>query len=127
MPRPGDLRVAVSRALHLVRAVTLYLTIVFVLGFAMNSKLYCPRTIQRETKGTFRPSRNVPLGSFCISALGRPCSLPEDSSHGRGRELFDVVERISSHAPCASCVNPGAMHSTGCSRLSKTFRPGLLG
>ena len=91
-----------SHALHLVRAVTLYLTILSVLGFTTNSKLYRPRTIQRETKGTFRPSRNVPLGSHCIPELGRPCSLPEDSNHGRGRELFDLVERLSSHAPCAS-------------------------
>ena len=63
--------------LHLVEAVMLYLTILFVLGLTMNSELYCPRTIQRETKGTFRPSRNVPLGSVCISALGRPlCRIP---------------------------------------------------
>ena len=61
-----------SRVLHLVKAVMLYLTILFVLGFTMYSKLYRPRTIQRETKGTFRLSRNVPLGSGCISALGRP-------------------------------------------------------
>ena len=75
--------------MHLVRAVTLYLTIVFVLGFTMNSKLYRPRTIQRETKGTFRPSRNVPLGSHCISVLGRPLRrIPGTYSRdGEGSEL----------------------------------------
>ena len=78
-----------SHALHLVRAVTLYLTIIFVLGFTMNSKLYRPRSIQRETKGTFRPSRNVPLGSHCITALGRPL-LPDIRNlnrDGEGSEL----------------------------------------
>ena len=75
--RRGDLRVAVSPALHLVKATMLYLTILFVLGLTVDFAVYRPRTIQRETKGTFRPSRNVPLGSHCISALGRPlCRIP---------------------------------------------------
>ena len=83
-------------------------TIVFFLGVTMILSVYRHRTSQRETKGMFRHSRNVPLGSCCISALGRPSSQPEDSIHGRGRELFDVVEWLSSHAPCASRVEPVA-------------------
>ena len=77
-------------------------TIVFFLGMTMILTVYRPRTSQRETKGMFRHSRNVPLGSCCIPALGRPSSQPEDSIHGRRRELFDVVEWLSSHAPSAS-------------------------
>ena len=77
-------------------------TIVFFLGVTMILSVYRHRTSQRETKGMFRRSRNVPLGSCCISALGRPSSQPEECIHGRGRELFDSVERLSSHAPCAS-------------------------
>ena len=79
-------------------------TIVFLLGMTMILSVYRLRTSQRETKGMFRRSRNVPLGSCCISALGRPSSQPEECIHGRGRELFDLVERLSSHAPGASQV-----------------------
>ena len=60
-------------------------TIVFFLGMTMILSVYRLRTSQRETKGMFRHSRNVPLGSCCISALGRPSSQPEDSIHREGK------------------------------------------
>ena len=77
-------------------------TIVFFLGMTMILTVYRPRTSQRETKGMFRHSRNVPLGSCCISPFGRPHSQPEDSIHGSGRERFGIAKLLLSDSQCVS-------------------------
>ena len=79
-------------------------TIVFFLGVTMILSVYRHRTSQRETKGMFRRSRNVPLGSCCISPLGRPSCLPEDSNH---REEKGAIRRSRmaplSRSQCVTC------------------------
>ena len=109
VPRRGDLRVAVSPALHLVKATRLYLTIVFFLGMTENLTVYRHRSIQGRRRGRFgiaEMSHSPPLAS---SHLAGPAACHKDSIHGRGRGLFDVVEWLSSHAPCASRVKPVAL------------------
>ena len=81
----------------------LYLTIDFVLGVTVYFTVYRLRTILGSRRGWFDIVELSHSRFSCISELGRPSSQPEDSSHGRGRELlFDVVEWLPSHAPSAS-------------------------
>ena len=49
-------------------------TIVFFLGMTMILSVYRLRTSQRETKGMFRHSRNVPLGSCASQHLAGPAA-----------------------------------------------------
>ena len=51
--RLGDLRVAVSPALHLAKATMLYLTILLVLSMTVNFTVYRHRTIQGRRRGRF--------------------------------------------------------------------------
>ena len=102
--RRGDLRVAVSPALHLVKATRLYLTIVFFLGMTVNFTVYRHRTIQGRRRGRFGLAEMSHSPPFASRYLAGPAACHKDFIHGRGRELFDVVEWLSSHAPCASRV-----------------------
>ena len=100
--RRGDIRVAVSPALHLVKATTLYLIILFVLSMTVNFTVYRRRTIQGRRKGCFGLAEMSHLPPFASRYLAGPAACHKDSIHGRGRGPFDVVEWLSSHAPCAS-------------------------
>ena len=102
--RRGDLRVAVSPAVHLVKATMLYLTIVFFLGMTVNFTVYRHRTIQGRRRGRFGLAEMSRSPPFASRYLAGPAACHKDSIHGRGRGLFDVVEWLSSHAPCASRV-----------------------
>ena len=93
-----------SRALHPVDATMLYLTIDFVLGVTVNLTVYRLRTILGSRRGWFDIVELSLSCTSCIVVLGRPCSQPEDSMHGRRRELVDEVDWLFSHAPSASHV-----------------------
>ena len=107
--RRGDLRVAVSPALHKVKATMLSLIIVFFLGMTVNFTVYRHRTIQGRRRGRFGLAEMSHSPPFASRHLAGPAACHKDSIHGRGRGLFDVVEWLSSHAPCASRVKP--LHS----------------
>ena len=99
------LAASVSHALHPAGATMLYLTIDFVMGGTEYSTVYRLRTILGSRRGWFDVVELSHSRSSCIIALGRPSSQPEDSIHGRRRELVDVVDWLFSHSPCASRDN----------------------
>ena len=105
--RLGD-RLSVDSAPHPMGAKTLYLTIGYFGDGTVYLTVYRLRTISGSRRGWFDV---VELSLSCtssVSELGRPISLPRGTySRGRGRELIDVVNWLSSHAPCASRVNSG--------------------
>ena len=67
----GD-RLSVSRALHPMGAMTLYLTIDFVLGVTVIITVYRLTTILGRRRGCFGIAEMSHSRSDCIPALGRP-------------------------------------------------------
>ena len=98
-----------SLALHLVKATMLYLTILFVLGLTVILTVYRLRAIPGRRRGRFGIAEMSHSLPFASRHLAGPTACHKDSIHGRGRGLFDVVEWLSSHAPCASRVKPVAL------------------
>ena len=89
--RRGDLRVAVSPALHLVKATMLYLTILFVLGMTVNFTVYRHRTIQGRRRGRFGLAEMSHSPPFASRHLAGPAACHKDSIHGRGRSRVKPV------------------------------------
>ena len=78
-------RLSVSRALHPMGVMTLYLTIDSVVGGTEYFTVYRLRTILRRRRGRFGIAEMSLSRSSCISALGRPSSLPR-GPYPRGGE-----------------------------------------
>ena len=100
--RRGDLRVAVSPAVHLVKATMLYLTIVFFLGMTVNFTVYRHRTIQGRRRGRFGLAEMSHSPPFASSHLAGPAACHKDPIHGSGRERFGVAKLLLSDFQCVS-------------------------
>ena len=107
-------------------AQTLYLTIDSVVGGTVYLTVYRLRTIWGSRRGWFDIVELSLSRTSCIVKPGRPCSQPEDSMHGRRRELVDEVDWLFSHPPCASRdnVSHGGFRGARLSRTSWLVFPG---
>ena len=83
-------------------AKTLDLTIDSVAGGTVYFTVYRLRTILGSRRGWFDLVELSLSRTSCIVIPGRPSSQPEESMHGRRRELVDEVDWLFSHTPSAS-------------------------
>ena len=97
--RRGDLRVAVSPAVHLVEATMLYLTIDFVRGVTVHLTMYRLRAILGSRRGWFDVVELSHSRSSCIVVFGRPSCLPEEPIHGEWKGAIWRSQLALLHLP----------------------------